>query len=59
MWDSIAHNQLGDASLMDRVLELNRKHLDMFIFPAGVEILLPDIQASPADVLPPWKQVEG
>ena len=59
MWDSIAFTQLGDDIHADKIIALNRQYNDMYIFPAGIELVLPDIQPEESDILPPWKQVEG
>ena len=59
-WDSIAHNELGDVALTDRLMWLNGKYLEYYTFPAGIVLELPDVQAAPeyADATP-WKQVSG
>lgn len=60
MWDSIAYNQLGDVSYMDKLMNLNPQYLDIFIFPAGITLRLPDAVAeSVAESTPPWKRVVG
>lgn len=62
MWDSIAHAQLGSVSYTGSLMMCNRKYLDYYIFPAGIVLELPDVDAL-TDVsggaLPPWKQVAG
>lgn len=58
MWDSIAYRQLGSAAYADKFIQLNQQHRETYIFPAGVELILPEIEraAKPADNLPPWKR---
>lgn len=60
MWDSIAYRQLGDVSYMDKLMTLNLPYRDIYIFPAGITLRLPD--ATPESVsesTPPWKRVVG
>lgn len=58
MWDSVAYKQLGSSVYTDKLMRLNPQHRDIYIFPAGIELLLPDIDktAKTADNLPPWKR---
>lgn len=44
MWDSIAYAQMGDCAYTDKLIELNGKYRDVFIFPAGVTLTLPEKQ---------------
>ncbi len=60
MWDSIAFSQLGDVSFTDRLMNLNPQYRDIYIFPAGVVLHLPDATAeATSDTAPPWKKVPG
>lgn len=59
MWDTIAHNQLGSVSYTDKLMNINRKYREVFIFPAGITLDLPDIQTVVSSKLPPWKKVNG
>lgn len=59
MWDTIAHNQLGSVSYTDKLMNINRKYREVFIFPAGITLDLPDIQTAVSSKLPPWKKVNG
>lgn len=57
MWDSIAYAQLGSTSHTDKLINANRKYLDYYIFPAGIELVLPEVEeAAAASSLPPWKR---
>jgi len=56
MWDAVAHNELGDALHVDKLMNANLDYIDMYIFPAGIVLTLPEIQGETSDVLPPWKQ---
>jgi len=57
MWDSIAYQQLGSVAYTDQLMQLNRQYRNIYIFPAGIVLRLPEIEqtARPSDNLPPWK----
>ena len=59
MWDLIAHNQLGNVAHTDKLMNLNQQHREYYIFPAGIVLVLPDINPDTPDISPPWKQVSG
>ena len=62
MWDSIAYSQLGSVAHTDLLMRQNIQYHDIYIFPAGIVLNLPDVDAttdSTVDALPPWKQVAG
>lgn len=59
MWDGIAHSQLGDAKYMDALMRENMKYRNVYIFSAGVQLVIPDVETTvTSDKLPPWKQVK-
>jgi len=58
MWDSIAYSQLGDDIHTDKLFNANRQYYDYYIFPAGIVLVLPDIDPDIPHLLPPWKRVE-
>lgn len=58
MWDGIAYSQLGDAKYMDILMNANTQYRKVYIFSAGIELVIPDVETSVSGVnLPPWKQV--
>ena len=59
MRDSIAFSQLGGISQTDRLMNINQQYLEYYIFPAGIELELPDVDPAASIVLPPWKVVAG
>lgn len=62
MWDSIAYQQLGSVAYTHQLLRLNQQYHDIYIFPAGVVLTLPEVDVTTdtaAAALPPWKQVAG
>lgn len=60
MFDRIAHEQLGSDRYVDVLMKSNSDYIDVYVFSAGVELLIPDIDdLIPEDSIPPWKQVSG
>lgn len=58
MWDGIAHNQLGDVKYMDALMRANMQYRNIYIFSAGVQLIIPDVEKTvTSDKLPLWKQV--
>lgn len=57
MWDSVAYTQLGSVSHTDKLINANLKYRNYYIFPAGIELTLPEIPEQINQALPPWKQV--
>ena len=55
-WDLIAYRLLGSCKYTELLINANRQFVDVFIFPAGVELNIPDItQEESAKVnVPPW-----
>jgi len=58
-WDQIAYEVYGNEYMCDKIMDLNRDKLDIFIFPAGVKLLLPDDESAvnrsvPSDY-PAWR----
>lgn len=60
-WDQIAFEVFGTEYMADKIMDLNRDKLDIFVFPAGVMLALPDegsaiIQSVPSDY-PAWRAI--
>lgn len=56
-WDSVAFRLWGQERLAHHLMAANPEHLDVVIFPAGVELAVPDIVVQPeTPELPPWMQ---
>lgn len=58
-WDVVAYKAYGNEKYMDALLKANLEHKDIYIFPAGVVLTLPEITLSASKSLPPWKQVQA
>ena len=59
MWDGIAYKTLGSEDQVSRLMELNPAYLDLYTFPAGIVLTLPEETVTVSSDLPPWKQVPG
>jgi len=59
MWDSIAYSQLGDCKKTDSLMNANLQHRNIFIFPSGIVLIIPDVEDKAESSLPPWKKVSG
>lgn len=61
MFDRIAHKTMGDEKYKDLLMRENPAYLGTYIFPAGVKIRVPDVDAEERDedALPPWRRVSG
>ena len=56
MWDSIAYTQLGDEAYTDRLMNLNQQYRNIYIFPSGIVLTLPERETKINSSLPPWKR---
>ena len=56
MWDSIAYRQLGSTDYTDKLINLNRAHREIYVFPAGIVLTLPEVAPAVNNSLPPWKR---
>ncbi len=60
MWDKIAYEQCGDVAHTDKLIRMNPQHRNIYIFPAGINLIIPSFEAPVKDTkVPPWKKVEG
>ena len=60
MWDTIAYKATGTTACMDKLIKANISLREYFIFPAGVEITVPDFEETDLEnVTPPWKEAMG
>ena len=56
MWDWIALKVYGREGCMAPLLQANEQHRDVTVFPAGVELVCPEIPAESSRILPPWRR---
>lgn len=57
MWDSIAYTQLGSVSHTDKLMNANLQYRDIYLFPAGIVLTIPEVKERASSSLPPWKKV--
>lgn len=57
MWDSIAFSQLGSVDHTDKLMNANLQYREIYIFPAGIVLNIPEVKESVSSSLPPWKKV--
>lgn len=53
-WDKIAYDTLGNEYLFPLLIELNRKHRKIVIFPGGINLTIPDIDTTEYTKRPEW-----
>lgn len=56
MWDLIALRLYNTESGMNVLLEANPQYADTVIFPAGVNLLVPEYNEPLPNTLPPWRR---
>ncbi|MCX4326455.1 MAG: tail protein X [Lachnospiraceae bacterium] len=55
-WDIVAYKVYGNEMYMDILIKANLEYKDIYIFPAGVVLVIPGIDLEVSESLPPWKQ---
>lgn len=59
-WDGIAYKVYGDTKYTDVLISANYRHRYVYIFSAGIELDVPDVETRiTPDDLPPWKKASG
>lgn len=53
-WDEIAKEVYGSELHADYLMANNLKHIDVFIFPAGIDLATPKLPRYKSN-LPPWR----
>lgn len=58
MWDEISHEVYGSSAYTDRLMQANTQFADVFIFPAGVVLNVPDLSDTDTDYtyVAPWRR---
>ena len=61
MWDLISYRLTGNNGASIPIMQANPQYTDTFIFPAGVTLVIPDLEDIEDDtmVVPPWQLEEG
>lgn len=55
-WDIVSYKTLGSEMYKNAILENNKACREIFIFPAGVTLVIPEIELEISEDLPPWKR---
>lgn len=55
-FDLISYKTLGSCRYTEKVINKNRQHIETFIFKAGVEIIIPEVENVRTAKLPPWRR---
>lgn len=55
-WDVVAHKTLGSEMYKNTILENNIAYREIYIFPAGITLTIPEIKLEVSEDLPPWKR---
>lgn len=56
-WDMIAYKLYGDPYAYDALLLYNPQYADITVFPAGIQLVVPEIEYEEGinEVAPPWQ----
>ena len=55
MWDKIAFEQMGSEDYMGDLIRRNYDLIDYVIFPAGIEVVIPEIDDTQIEI-PSWRE---
>ena len=55
-WDGIAYTQMGSCEYVDHLIDANNDYTEIYIFPAGIELVIPDVDTAVRSNLPPWRR---
>ena len=58
MWDAIAYLAYGSTAHTAKLIMANPVYADVYFFPAGVELTVPDLHETDVDAsfVPPWRR---
>lgn len=58
MWDEIAYRVYGACTYMCKLIYANPEYADVYTFPAGVELNVPELRSTDIDrsFVPPWRR---
>ena len=56
-WDGIAYRKLGSTDYTGQLMCANMESRDVFVFPSGIVLTLPEVVERVNENLPPWKRV--
>nr|DAL67966.1 MAG TPA: tail protein [Caudoviricetes sp.] len=56
-WDLISFNVYGIEGHADLIMKSNPRLIDTFVFSAGIEVNIPELNVS-NNILPPWRTID-
>ena len=56
MWDGLAYEQMGSSIYADKLMKANPQYLNYYIFPAGIELVIPAVEEETVANVPIWKR---
>ncbi|WP_410495818.1 tail protein X [Cellulosilyticum sp. ST5] len=56
-WDFISFKVYDNEHYIDILISANPSYMNITIFPANIELVIPEIELERVDTLPPWKKV--
>lgn len=57
MWDQISYNLCDSAAGVIPLMQANPEYTDTYIFPAGIELIVPEFDAVVTpEIVPPWAE---
>lgn len=54
-WDGIAKEVYGNELYADKLMKANPQWVEVFQFPAGVDLVTPILEQERDGMMPPWK----
>ena len=54
VWDNIAKEVYGDEAYTSFLMENNQNHLNYFVFPEGIELVIKEVPTE-VSLLPDWR----
>ena len=55
-WDLIAYKILGSEVYVEELLNANQEYKDFIVFPANINLIVPEITVPTVSTLPPWRR---
>lgn len=56
MWDNVAKRVWGTEKMMHILIAANPSYRHILVFPAGISLVIPDIDIEPISAPPPWRR---
>lgn len=53
-WDFVSHKVYGTVEMTEQIRKANKEFIRIMIFPSGVLLKCPEVEAKTTGGLPPW-----